>query len=523
MPSNFSRSTKGAVALAVAFTLLAPPAEVLAQGSAYEELQTFSGVLNHIRMNYVDSVTYTDMVRAAIDGVLHSLDPHSAFFSRRDWERRSALDRGELAVSGMAVERVDDALTVLVVADRSPAAKVGVAPGDRLLTVNDTSLAGLNVEKVALLLAGDKGTKLRVRLERGPRLEPETLSVTVKLDYLKFPSVSITRMADATTGYVRLSEFGMSAAAEVHTALKQLKKAGAKRVILDLRNNPGGYVFSAVDLASEFFPRETVVFRTKGRKRDVDTSYVTKSDGDFLDLPLVVLINEHSASAAEALAASLQDHDRALLIGRRSFGKALMQIDFPVMPLGDDLHLTIGYVISPSGRVIQRRYRGLGVEQYRAFAGRGGSTEDTLRTFKTDNGRVVRGGGGVVPDITLPAPAAVPMWWTAAADSGFDEAIVDSVAQTLSATPLARQAWLTTPAQWQTNLVAPFLARVRSRFQIPAQTDSALAARLAVNLALRTTELRWGGDARDEFLVQNDGGVRAALTYFPRLAELLHP
>src|SRR5881396_1852320 len=295
------------------------------------------------------------------------------------------------------------------------------------------------------------------------RLEPDTFTVTLKRDFLRPQSVSIARMADSATGYVRLEEFGPTAADEVHRALKDLKGKGMRRLILDLRANPGGYVIAAVELASEFLPKGTVVFRTRGRKKDVDTTYTTKRNGDFRDLPMVVLIDEYSASAAEALSASLQDHDRALILGRRSFGKALMQADFLVLPNGDDLHLTIGYVLSPSGRFIQRRYRGLAVEQYTTLAGKGGAAEDTLRLFRTDSGRPVRGGGGVAPDVTLAPPPALPVWWSVAAGSGFDFAVADSVALALPATPAGRDAWMTSPQQWRVRLASPFLDRVRAR------------------------------------------------------------
>ena len=494
---------------------------VAQQRSAYEELQTFSGVLNHVRLNYVDSVTYTQLVRAAIDGVLRALDPHSLFFSRDDWERRNALERGELAVTGLSFEAVDSAITVLSVSPRSPAARAGILPGDRLATLNDTAVAGLDVEKIALRMAGEKGSKVRLQFERGPRLEPDTFTVTLKRDFLRPQSVSIARMADSATGYVRLEEFGPTAADEVHRALKDLKGKGMRRLILDLRGNPGGYVIAAVELASEFLPKGTVVFRTRGRKKDVDTTYTTKRDGDFRELPMVVLIDGYSASAAEALSASLQDHDRALILGRRSFGKALMQADFLVLPNGDDLHLTIGYVLSPSGRFIQRRYHGLAVEQYRTLAGRGGAPEDTLQLFHTDNGRPVRGGGGVAPDVTLAPPPALPVWWSVAADSGFDFAVADSVALALPATPAGRDAWMTSPQQWRVRLASPFLDRVRARLHVTAQVDTALEARLAHILALRAAEVRWGVEARDEFLVRASGDVWAAIGYFPRLAALL--
>ena len=515
---RWARAAGGAALVLLATAVGRLPAQ---QTSAYEELQAFSGVLNYIRLNYPDSVAYSKLVHAAIDGVLHALDPHSAFYSRLEFERRTALERGELAVTGLALEEVDSAITVLAVAARGPAAQAGVQPGDRLVSVNDTSVAGLEVRNVELRLAGDKGSKVRLQFERGPRLEPDTFRVTIKRDFIEFHSVSLTRMVDSITAYVRLEEFGAEAAKEVHDALDRMKGQHMRRAILDLRGNPGGYVVSAVELASEFFPRGTVVFRTRGRKRDVDTTYTTKRDGSYATLPLVVLIDENTASAAEALSASLQDHDRALLLGRRSFGKALMQMDFIVMPMEDDLHLTIGYVLSPSGRFIQRRYRGLAVEQYYAFAGKSGAESDTLQEYHTDTGRLVRGGGGIAPDVALPKPAPLPVWWSVAADSGFDDAVSDSVAQTIPATPAARSAWLGAPDRWLATLLPPFLARVRARLHVAAQTDSALDGRLARILAARVAEVRWGPDALQEFLVRTSPDVGAVTGYFPRLPELL--
>ncbi len=508
--------------LALGFAFVASPVAAQSPRSAYEELQTFSGVLNYIRLNYPDSVGYGELVAAAIRGVLHSLDPHSRFVSRVEFERQNALERGELFTVGLSLEDVEGAATVLAVAHGSPAGKGGVLPGDRVITLNDTSVAGLGMETLELRLAGERGSKVRLSLERGPRLEPDTFSVTLKRGPFDVRSVSIVRMMDATTGYLRLEDFMGTAAAEVHAGLKTLNGMGAVGMILDLRGNPGGVVIAAVDIAGEFFPKNTVVFRTRGRKRDVDTTYVTKRDGDFRLWPIVVLIDERSASAAEALAGSLQDHDRALLVGRRSFGKALMQSVF-LLPAGDNVWLTIGRVLTPNGRFIQRRYRGIGYEQYLSFAGRSGAQEDTSTIFKTDAGREVRGGGGIAPDVVVPIVAPLPVWWSAAADSGLDDAVSDSVAHTLAITPAARAEWLNAPAEWRTKLVPPFLTRVRSRLSVAAVTDSLLEQRLARILAARTAEVRWGAGAREEFIVRNDPTIRVALDQFTRLKALLAP
>ncbi|HET9384330.1 MAG TPA: S41 family peptidase [Gemmatimonadales bacterium] len=506
--------------LLLVFALAAAPRlAAQSQRSAYEELQTFSGVLNHIRLNYPDSLSYSELVAAAIRGVLRALDPHSYYVSRVEFQRQSALERGELVTVGLRLEEVEGAATVLMVAPGSPAAKSGVLPGDRVLALNDTSVAGLDMATIELRLAGDKGSKVRLQMERGSRLEPDTFSVTLKRNPFEVRSVSIVRMVDATTGYLRLEDF-MGDAKEVHQGLVKLRNSKAQGVILDLRGNPGGAVVLAVEVASEFFPKNTEIFSTRGRKRETDTTYVTKRDGQFRQLPLVVLIDERSASAAEALASSLQDHDRALLVGRRSFGKALMQSIF-FLPSGDNVWLTVGRVITPSGRVIQRRYHGLGYEQYLSFAGKSGAEEDTMTTYKTDAGRLVRGGGGIVPDIVVPVTAPLPVWWSAAADSGFDNAVSDSVAQTLPATAAAKNTWLTADGDWRAKLLPPFLARVRSRMGVAAVTDSLLEQRLARILATRVAEVRWGADARDEFLLRNDRTVRVALEQFPRLRELL--
>ena len=488
--------------------------------SSYEELQNFSGVLNYIRLNYPDSVSYGDLVTAAIRGMLRSLDPHSHYVSVAGLQARGALERGELFTIGVVLEEVDDAATVLAVMPKSPADKGGILPGDRLVKLNDTSVAGLDMETLELRLAGPKGSKVRLQLERGSRLEPDTFSVTVKRNPFEIRSVAFARMVDAQTGYVRLDEFMENAGSELHDALKKLRGAHAQRVILDLRANPGGIITSAVDVASEFLPKNAVVFRTKGRRRQADTTYTTQRDGAFRDLDLIVLVDERSASAAEALAGSLQDHDRALIVGRRTFGKALMQSIF-LLPSGDNVWLTIGHVLTPSGRFIQRRYRGLAYEQYLSFAGRPGAQEDTMAVFKTDHGRPVRGGGGIVPDVYVPIVAPLPIWWSTAADSGFADAISDSVALTLPQTPAARAAWLTAEPDWRSNLVGPFLKRVRARLALSAPTDSLLDKRLGRILAARVADVRWGSEAFEEFVVRNDPTIRLALEQFPRLNVLL--
>jgi carboxyl-terminal processing protease len=326
-------------------------------------------------------------------------------------------------------------------------------------------------------------------------------------------------MVDARTGYVRLDEFGESAGEEVRKAVRQLRSDKARQVILDLRGNPGGIVTEAVDVAAEFLPNKTLVFTTRGRKKTLNEDYRTKGSGEFNDLPVIVLVDEGSASAAEALAGSLQDHDRALIVGRRTFGKALMQTGF-LVPSGF-VQLTVGHVLTPSGRFIQRRYRGLAIEQYYALAGQAGAEQDTLAVFRTSRGRLVRGGGGIAPDLAVPSEPKPPVWWSAAADSGYDDAVADSVALTLAADQAARAQWIASPGEWESRLLPPFLQRIRGRLRIVAQPDSLAARAMARRLAARAAFVRWPPDAGTELMLTSDADVRAALAAFPRLEELL--
>jgi carboxyl-terminal processing protease len=499
--------------------LASPP--LWAQASSYEQLQTFSSIINQIRLNYVDSVTYAELVHAAIDGVLESLDPHSRFVSREDGEREMGYESGQLAGTGIVLEDVDGSATVQTVLPGSPAAKSGVMAGDRLLSIDDTSVAGLRAQAIQPRLLGEKGKKVSLILERGSRLTPQNVRVSVKHDYIEPRSVTQVRMVDNATGYVRLVGFHEKGGQEMEDALRKVKGNGAKRVMLDLRGNPGGNVFSAVEIASLFFKKGTLVLRTEGRIRSANRDYTTEKDGPFSDMPLVVLVDRGSASAAEALAGSLQDHDRALLLGRRTFGKALMQQALPVPPQGDLVWLTVGHVVTPSGRIIQRAYHGLKAEQYYSFAGKSGAELDTLKTYQTEHGRSVRGGGGIVPDIALSEPAMLPPWFFAASDSGYDTAVSDSIAATLQKDAAARVKWFDAAAEWQSILVKPFMDRVHSRLQVTAEPDSALSARLGRILAYRVTEVRWGQDALDEMLLRNDPDIRVASNYTNRINEEL--
>jgi carboxyl-terminal processing protease len=499
---------------AVGVAMMLIRGDVVAQ-SSYEELSRFSAVLRHISDNHADSVSYRSLVRAAIDGMLRSLDPHSWFLPSEDAERLNALERGELAVTGIALELADGVPTVIAVQDESPADRASVRPGDRVLSVAGEPMVGLSAKLIALRLAGPEGSRVAVTLERGSKLEPDSIQVSLRrVEERAEPSVRFSQLIDDSTGLIRLGEFGPKSADELRSAIRNLRGDGMQRLVLDLRGNPGGIVTEAVAMAARFLPGNTLVFTTRGRQRSANEEYRTSGGGEFRELPLVVLIDQHSASAAEALAASLQDHDRALVAGRRSFGKALMQTGFLVS--NGYVQLTIGHVIAPSGRFIQRPYRGLAIEQYRAFAG-DSTRQDTTTVFRTAAGRAVLGGGGVAPDVALPAPPSLPRWFAIAADSGWDRAVADSVAFTLATDRAAQTAWQVDSLAWQNRLLDPLLDRVRARLRITATVEPSLAALIARRLAARTATVRWSEAAGLALLVRNDPDILAASRLFDQL------
>ena len=483
-----------------------------AQDPSYVELQRLSGVLNHVRLNYVDDVAYADVVRGAIRGALASLDPHSYFYARADWQRLDALERGLLASVGVHLEEVDDRIVVRSVDVGGPAARAGVMPADRIVDVDGVTIAGLNAREVELRLAGEDGSRVVARLERGPRLDPVVFEVRLERDMPDERSVGLTETLGDGIGYVALTGFGAEAARELDRAIRDLRDEGADRLILDLRGNPGGLVTQAAGAAALFFDDEVLLFRTRGRKADANEEYVTDSNGRFRQLPVVVLIDEASASAAEALAATLQDHDRALLAGRRSFGKALVQAPF-FLQGGDVVWLTIAHVESPTGRVIQRPYRGRRTEEYRATAG-ADAAADSVQEFRTPAGRVVLGGGGVAPDVPLAAPAELPAWWSEALQSGMASAVADSVAHAGSLS-LGDETWR------DAHLVTPLAERARRDFAIDASATPLQRARVGLLLAERVVAATSGPEAAATFRLRNDPDVRAALALFPELEARL--
>jgi carboxyl-terminal processing protease len=403
--------------------LLAAPAAAMAQGSTqvvrprttYEDLQMLSGVLNQLRVNHPDSLDTHVLLMAAIEGLVQAADPHSYVITaaRMDPEREKALREGKLFPVGINFEYYSGAPVVIGLTPGSQAAREDILPGDELIAIDGKAVAATSTFELEMVLAGAKGSTTSLVFER-ERQDGTVAQLTreVKREKLDEESAVPTAfMLRPGVGYLRITTFSNDHVADdVDKALGTLEKQGMTSLVLDLRDNPGGRVDQAADVAGEFLPKGAVVYSSEGRKADVaKTEKVSRSMfSSERKYPIVTLVNEGTASAAELVAGALQDHDRSLIWGRPTFGKSLLMQGFP-LPDGSIFEMVIGHVKTPCGRVIQRDYHSITRHDYyrRARAER-----DTIGrpSCKTDHGRTVYGGGGIYPDIRSASRGGTPLW-----------------------------------------------------------------------------------------------------------------
>lgn len=365
-----------------------------------------NNLLHIVDDQYVDTVDVSDLVEKAMPLLLSELDPHSVYISAKD--RQMAEDDLKGSFSGVGIEFVirKDTLRVQNVIKNGPAERAGVLAGDKIVEVDDSSFVGsiLTNEYAIHALKGVKDTKVKLGILR--RGEKELRQLTVTRGEIPMKSVNATYMLDDETGYIRIKNFGENTYPELLIALAQLSQEDFKNLVIDLRGNTGGYLGSAVQIANEFLPKNKLIVYTEGR-RSPRQEYRSDGRGSYQNMPLVVLIDEGSASASEILSGAIQDNDRGTIIGRRSFGKGLVQqpIEFND---GSIIRLTIARYYTPSGRCIQKPYTSGQDKNYeedlmiRYQHGEFFSQDSIKHTgpeYRTSNGRVVYGGGGITPDI----------------------------------------------------------------------------------------------------------------------------
>jgi carboxyl-terminal processing protease len=373
------------------------------------EAQKLREVLSLIKNEYVDTANTEALVEEAIEHMLGKLDPHSAYISSKDIVEANEDLRGNFEGIGIEFNIFHDTLVVVAALSGGPSESVGLRSGDKILKVNDKNIAaiGLSNRDVQLHLKGPKGTEVKIEVLR--KSESRPITFTIVRDKIPQFSVDASYMIDSEIGYIKVSRFAQTTFAELKEAMGKLQKEGMKKLILDLQGNPGGYMDQAINIADEFLPKGDKIVFTLGQETKYNENSFATEQGEFEQGDLIVLVNEGSASASEIVAGALQDNDRALIVGRRSYGKGLVQRPF-VLDDKSEVRLTISRYYTPSGRSIQKPYNDLAdyekdlVKRYKNgefFSADSIRFNDSLK-YKTEHGRTVYGGGGIMPDYFVP-------------------------------------------------------------------------------------------------------------------------
>ena len=367
-------------------------------------------VVSYIGSDYIEPISQDSLAELAIPAILEKLDPHSAYLPAREFKQVEEPLQGEFDGIGVVFNMATDTVIILNVIPSGPSQKAGILAGDRIIKVNDTLIAGQKISQTEVMkrLRGPRGTKVDLTLERKDISEP--VVVTVTRDAIPLNSVEAAMMMTDKVGFIRLSQFARTSFREVKSAVDTLRKQGMTGLILDLRGNSGGFLDQAILIANEFLERGKLIVYTEDRHKQRIRQY-SDGTGSATDIEIAMLIDESSASSSEILAGALQDNDRGTIIGRRSFGKGLVQSQIPFED-GSALRLTVAKYYTPTGRSIQKPYTAGDEEGYHMdivnrynhnefFSADSIHFADSLK-FTTPKGKVVYGGGGIMPDIFIP-------------------------------------------------------------------------------------------------------------------------
>lgn len=387
--------------------------QVITGDDALASLQKLEDAFFTINRHYVDDVDAGDEVEHAIQGMLEHLDPHSSYISASEIQEVRESYQGSFGGIGIWYEVPDDTARVISTISEGPSEKVGLLPGDRIVAVDGAPVLGDDSDGITKRLKGEIGTKVEVTVVRPGVREP--LDFTITRDRIPLYTVDTAYMLDDQTGFIKVSRFAATTYDEFVEAVGTLRGEGMQRLVLDLRDNPGGVMEAAVQMVDELLSGGHTIVYTQGRA-DVDQTYRSTARGTFEAEPVIVLVNPYSASASEIMAGALQDHDRALIVGQRTFGKGLVQQQFPLAD-GSVLQMTVSRYYTPSGRLIQTPYTDGNLENYykQKFASLEESVYDVSHyldtipdslKYETTHGRTVFGGGGIMPDFVV-APDTV--------------------------------------------------------------------------------------------------------------------
>lgn len=370
--------------------------QVQAQSNGFEvlkSLEIMDQVYEHLDLYFVDEPQIGKLSKTSIDAMLKELDPYTVYYHESNIEDYRLMTTGQYGGIGALIRRMGDDTYIAEPYEGNPAEKSGLKAGDKIISIDGKPMHKKSSDDVSSALKGPKGTSIKVEVER---LNEGKKTISITRDEIKIPDVPYFGMIDSETGYVKLNSFTQTAAADVKSAIEKLKKDGMKKMVLDLRDNGGGLLIEAVKIVNFFVPKNTVVVTTKGRVKEENRVYTTLDEPIDTEIPLAVLVDGGSASASEIVAGSLQDLDRAVIIGQTSYGKGLVQRTYD-LKYGSKMKLTIAKYYTPSGRCVQR------LEYYDKESGAKPKeiADSLLKTFKTRNGREVIDGRGIEPDLKI--------------------------------------------------------------------------------------------------------------------------
>lgn len=499
-------------------------AELGAQGApvtrartAAEDLQLFSQVFNQIRINHPDSIESNRLFAAAIQAMVQAADPHSYVIPavRLVPGKEEQMRAGKLHPVPIEFRFTGGAAIVAAVAAGTQASRQDILPGDELVAVDGVAMGAESALELEILLSGPLGSSVALTLERrrsdGTYL---TLARSVKRErFSEESAVPAALMLDDETGYVRITTFASEkVASDLRAAVERLENDGMRRLVLDLRGNGGGGVAVAAEVAGEFLPTGTIVYTSEGRRASaVDTGRVKRSFWrNERQYPVVVMIDEGTASASELVAGALQDHDRAVVVGQPSFGKSLMTQGFPLSD-GSVLVLVIGRIRTPCGRVVQREYRGL---SNRAYYRAARAERDTIGrpTCRSSGGRTLYGGGGIYPDVRTPLPTRAPDWLADINEAELPLSWAGGYVTERGETLGALDAFVQAHALPDEALVSFRMFAQERGHTIPAGTaaDEQLRARLTLVVA----GVKWGSPGRYRIEARLDPSIMEATKAF---------
>lgn len=480
---------------------------------ARENLRVYTELLTVAHENYGTEIVYDDLVTSSINGMVRTLDPHTSFLSREAYSSMRERQRSTFQGLGILVGLRNGQLTVITPIEGTPASRMGLRAGDIISKIEGETTESMSIDEAVGRLKGPKGTAVRIEIVRQGLDEP--LELTVTRAEIPQETVRYVYMITPDTGYLTISDFNRGTGKEVAEAIARLKQEGMKRLLLDLRNNGGGLLDQAIEVADQFLEDGSKIVETRGRTRESFQEYYASTRSEKLDLPVVVLVNDGTASAAEILAGAIQDHDIGLIVGTPTWGKGLVQTVYS-LSYQSGIALTTAKYFTPSGRLIQRDY-----SSWFEYATNGGredeEPDDNGEVFRTDLGREVYGGGGIRPDIEIRGrEISTFLQYLLSRSAFFDFANSYTVSQAIES------------PKWQppTELIADFRdwllsEELATKEEIAALEEPENAEMVRRYLHAEIFNSAFGIEARYQILAAGDQQVLRALESFDEATSLL--